>query len=204
MEAIKDELPAIAIRELHAPPVWLGAFMPAPSEPCPLWSARFATLISQAAPALSCGLLAHEVQHVAEIIGLRLQLDLAGTQAGSGADGALDDWLIGRVVQSASWTAHQRRAWWQVERLSLVIDVLDRWTRRHFLDQPNPVQADETRLGEISSHWLDVAEECWNWGEDVYGMFAHRISENLLDCTWAAGHRRLMSLRRSYRQRACT
>lgn len=189
-----EELPPIALRELAALPYWLSAFVPAPSA---AWSARFATLVAQSAPALSCALLPEEAERVAEIVRLRLQLDLAGVEADSRADAALDTWLVARVIQSASWSTPQRRAWWQIERLALIVDALDRWTRRYFLDEP-PARG-EGRLRDVGTYWLDIAEESWNWGEDVHALFAQRISENLLDCAWAAGHRQLRSLRRGSR-----
>lgn len=199
-DATAQAIPLIASQPIAALPEWLARFVPAKPDAASPWSARLGALVAQSASAFSCGLPAAEVQHIAQIIRMRLQLDLAGIAPGSRADGTLDDWLVARIVQSARWSPHQRRAWWQVERLALMVDILERWTRRHLLDQVDGAAGANERLREISTHWLDVAEACWNWGEEVYALFAHRMSENLLDCTWAAGHRTLMSLRRGSRR----
>jgi hypothetical protein len=191
-------LPRIACTPIEPLPDWLGQFALAGLAVGHPWSRRFASLTSQAAPALACGMDNAEIEHVAGIIRGRLLLDTSGITLGSRADAALDDWLVARIVQSASWSASQRRAWWQVERLSLIVDILDRWTRAHLLDSGVGAMADtEVDARAISGRWLDVAEECWNWGEEVFALFAHRISENLLDCAWSVGHRNLTSLRRA-------
>ncbi len=195
-DTIAQAVPLIASQPIDELPEWLGRFLPVRPDAAKPWSARLGALVAQSAPALSCGLPGPEVDHVGAIVRMRLEFDLAGIAPDSRADAALDDWLVARIVQSASWTVPQRRAWWQVERLSLMVDILDRWTRRYVLAQEEGMAGDHERLREISGYWLDVAEACWNWGEEIYALFAHRVSENLLDCTWAAGHRKLMSLRR--------
>lgn len=192
-------LPRIASAPIESLPVWLAQFAPAGVAAERAWGRRFASLVSQAAPALGCGLSNEEVERVAEIIRARLLLDTSGVVPSSRADAALDDWLVAQIVQSASWSAAQRRAWWQVERLSLIMDTLDRGTQAHMLDGSGRTDAGSAARA-VSGRWLDAAEECWNWGEEIFALFAHRLSENLLDCAWEVGHRKLSSLRRAHRQ----
>ncbi|WP_068636850.1 hypothetical protein [Thauera butanivorans] len=178
-------------------PQWLSGYAELRPQGTHPHAGRFTFIVSQLLPGAAQGLEQEEQPCVEALLIARLMLDAGGLPARSGLLDQLDAWLAASLLRLAGWAPVQRRAWWQAETLSIIAEVLSRWTRQHVLlpvshGQPAPANPDIVRL---CGHWAEFHSLAQAAGPQLSNLYAVEISESLLDCAFALGFTQAQSLR---------
>jgi hypothetical protein len=108
-------------------------------------------------------------------------------------------------LMASRWDTAQRRAWWQVERMAITVESLNRWAKLHLVraEEGATVQSHpelktlEPLVYEMTQHWLALGTEISQAGQEMEALFAFTISENILDCARLYGRSQTISLRRA-------
>ncbi|NMG72734.1 hypothetical protein [Parazoarcus communis] len=187
--------------QLSPLPDWVGNYACLRPSPDHVHAARFTLLVSQLLPVAAHGLEPPERHIVEALLFARLMLDAGDLPADSAALSALDMWLGSTVFRHVDGSSTQRRAWWQVETLSIGVEVLSRWTQRNvLLATDEQISAHKPQIGQIVSHWIELARMTHSAGPEIAALYALEVSESLLDCAHAYGFKQAQSLRGARRQ----